>query len=357
LKISGVYFKGIRKVLLAPMPANKYALLRYRIIDRCLRNTAHPYPSKELLRTACDEALYQSFGERVSISTIEKDIYAMRFEEHLGYHAPIAYHKLRRGYYYTEQDYSLEQMPITHEEAEAIRLAAATLNQFSELELFEPFGNALDKIMQRIQMGPQTGSDDIKSAIEFERLPRHRGTQYLSLFYQAILQKQRVKFDYSSRHSQTESERSVIPLLLKEYRHLWYLIGFEPETNRIKTFALYRMNEPIALARWEQEIPAFDKSSFFKYSVGITASAASPEKVRIRCDAAVRDFIFLVPLHHSQVLVKDMEHEFEIALEVQVSRELISAILWYGSSCEVLSPQSLREAVKKEVEALSKRLK
>ena len=65
------------------MPANKYALLRYRIIDKCIRNKFQPYPSKEDLRLACEEALYNSNHERVSESTIEKDIYAMRNEEGL----------------------------------------------------------------------------------------------------------------------------------------------------------------------------------------------------------------------------------------------------------------------------------
>ena len=42
------------------MPANKYALLRYRIIDRCLTNRMRPHPSKEDLRLACEEGLYGS---------------------------------------------------------------------------------------------------------------------------------------------------------------------------------------------------------------------------------------------------------------------------------------------------------
>ena len=64
------------------MPANKYALLRYRIIDRCI--TQKSYPTKEDLRAACEEALYGSDGENISISTIEKDIWAMRNESELG---------------------------------------------------------------------------------------------------------------------------------------------------------------------------------------------------------------------------------------------------------------------------------
>ncbi|MCB0483495.1 MAG: hypothetical protein KDC37_02930, partial [Flavobacteriales bacterium] len=143
------------------MPANKYALLRYRIIDKCLRNSQRPYPSKELLRSACDEVLYQSFGERVSPSTIEKDLYAMRFEEHLGYEAPIAFHKLRKGYYYTDPNYSLEKIPLSHEEIDAVKFAAITLGQYKELELFKQFGDAIEKILQRLDIGASVSSEEV----------------------------------------------------------------------------------------------------------------------------------------------------------------------------------------------------
>ena len=39
------------------MPHIKNALLRYRIIDKCIRNKYKPYPSKQDLREACEEAL------------------------------------------------------------------------------------------------------------------------------------------------------------------------------------------------------------------------------------------------------------------------------------------------------------
>ena len=79
------------------MPANKYALLRYRIIDRCLTNKAKPFPSKEDLRQECEDVLYGSDGINISTSTIEKDMWAMRNESELGYYAPIEYHKTHKG--------------------------------------------------------------------------------------------------------------------------------------------------------------------------------------------------------------------------------------------------------------------
>ena len=92
------------------MPANKYALIRYRTIDRCLRNVARPFPSKEELRAACEEALYGSDGDRISTSTLEKDLNAMRYDGALGYYAPIAYHRDERGYYYEEEGFSIDNL-------------------------------------------------------------------------------------------------------------------------------------------------------------------------------------------------------------------------------------------------------
>ena len=64
------------------MPVIKNALLRYRVLDRCIRNEYQPYPSKEELRQACEEELFGSTtGNNICHSTIEKDIFAMRMEQ------------------------------------------------------------------------------------------------------------------------------------------------------------------------------------------------------------------------------------------------------------------------------------
>jgi hypothetical protein len=86
------------------MPANKYALLRYRIIDRCLTNKGKTFPSREDLREACADALYGSGADQISLSTIDKDIWAMKNESELGYYAPIEYNRTHKGYFYTEEN-------------------------------------------------------------------------------------------------------------------------------------------------------------------------------------------------------------------------------------------------------------
>ena len=48
-------------------------------------------------------------GERVSISTIEKDMWAMKNEGELGYYAPIAYLEIEKGYYYEDEEYTIKR--------------------------------------------------------------------------------------------------------------------------------------------------------------------------------------------------------------------------------------------------------
>ena len=81
------------------MPHIKNALIRFRIIDRMIRNPYKPYPSKGDLREACEESLFGStYGEHICDSTIEKDLFAMRIE----HDAPIRYSRKHEGYFYED---------------------------------------------------------------------------------------------------------------------------------------------------------------------------------------------------------------------------------------------------------------
>ena len=168
------------------MPANKYALLRYRIIDRCLTNPGKPFPTKEELRQACEEALYGSDGEHISISTVEKDLWAMRNEADLGYYAPIEYHRDERGYHYTEEGYSINDVQLNDDDLDAIRFATNTLIQFRDLPIFQQFDQALGKIADRLAVSPNLDTDGMDKFIQFESTPHASGSEHLAPLLQAI---------------------------------------------------------------------------------------------------------------------------------------------------------------------------
>ena len=147
------------------MPANKYALLRYRIIDRCLTNKGKPFPSREDLRQACEDALFGSGGDAISLSTIDKDIWAMKNENELGYYAPIKFSKQNGGYFYEEEGYSISELSLGDEDLEAIRFATATLEQFRSIPIFKQYESAIDKIINRVNISPNPDDSSLSKFI------------------------------------------------------------------------------------------------------------------------------------------------------------------------------------------------
>jgi hypothetical protein len=92
------------------MPANLNALIRYKQIDRCLKN---PFVDCTIqkMQELCSEALgeFRGIYKQVSERTIRDDIRVMR-SEMLGFNAPI---ELKDGvYYYTDKDYSIFDIPV-----------------------------------------------------------------------------------------------------------------------------------------------------------------------------------------------------------------------------------------------------
>ncbi|MES2628734.1 MAG: hypothetical protein V4616_07170, partial [Bacteroidota bacterium] len=155
------------------MPAVKNARLRHRIIEECIRNPYRPFPSVDELREVCEEKLFGSRnGANISKSTIEKDIREMKEE----YDAPIVFSRVEKGYYYTDPDYSMDAIPFTAEDAEALRFAAVTLNQYRNLEIFGQFQHAIGKIFDRVTISEKLDDEAIDRFVQFETAPEVPGS-------------------------------------------------------------------------------------------------------------------------------------------------------------------------------------
>lgn len=332
------------------MPHIKNALIRYRIIDRCIRNKFKPYPTKQDLREACEEALFGSQdGENICDSTIEKDMFAMRME----HDAPIKYSRKNGGYYYEDPEFSINDIPLTEEDLSAIKFATNTLLQFKDVEMFRQFGNAIDKIVDRVAISSNPSDRDVNHFVQFESAVSVGGNEYLPQLLEAIRNSQVVTFNYGSYVSGKVKERVVVPLLLKEYRNRWYLISFDRHKNDIITYALDRMDNVEVLEEYAQKPKDFNPDNYFKYAVGITAdNSLKPEIIQFKADNVAAKYIESQPFHHSQKKIKEGKNRTTFELHILVSEEFIRSILSYGGEIEILSPESLRDTISKRVKNL-----
>lgn len=331
------------------MPHIKNALIRFRVIDRCLRNTYKPYPNKEELRKACEETLFGSDdGANICDSTIEKDIFAMRME----HDAPIKYSKKYHGYYYEDPYFTINDIPLTENDLEAIRFAANTLMQFKDVEMFRQFGFAIDKIFDRVNISSDPREKDIVHLVQFETAVSTTGNEYLAPLLEAIRKKRIVQFDYESYQTGKRKPRRVVPLLLKEYRNRWYAISYDCVKENVITYALERMENLEDTSEFFNQKIDFDAKKFFRNAIGITANDSAPEKIVFKADNIAAKYIVSQPFHNSQQIVKEGKNKTTFSIEVIVSEELIRSFLSYGGEIEIIEPESLRSTMMKRVIAL-----
>ncbi len=331
------------------MALNKYAAIRYRIIDECIRSRSKPWPTKEELRSACEEALYgSSNGADISLSTIEKDLWALKNESVFGY-APIAFSRLHNGYYYTDPGFSLD-LPLTPEDIDLIRLALHTLNHFRESQVFQDLETAVNKIQGRIILADRLSGSNLEKVIQFESVPESKGHENLPILLDAIRNNHEAEFDYTPYVDGRSRHYLYHPYLLKENKNRWYLVGKDTINEKIRTLGLDRISNIKLTGETFMPAEDFNPDHFFRYSFGIGTYSGIPEEIELRMDEIQTQYIQSNPLHPSQQVISLNTGSYLVKLFVIPSDELKMQILSYGAKVEVIQPGWLREEIRTTLE-------
>jgi predicted DNA-binding transcriptional regulator YafY len=328
------------------MPSNKHAAIRYRVIDRQL--VQRKFPTLDDLATACEKALPpEKKKNTVGTRTISKDIEDMRHNEELGFNAPIVYDRDQRGYVYEDPHYSITKFPLNKEEMKSLSFVANLLDQYRDIELFDTYIGAVEKVVNAIRVGRLRLHYPKYNFIGFEKIPKGGGTEFLNPLIETIIQKYVVEIQYQRFEREKPLRHLVHPYYLKEYRNRWYLIGWHDKYNELRTYALDRVKSVEARTDRPYIEGYFDPDEYFKNSVGIIARLGDPVTVRLRFTRIQGDYVLTQPIHSSQVVEKQTEEYTTIKLCVGISYELTSSIVSWGDQVKVLAPKSLKDEIRK----------
>lgn len=324
------------------MPANKEAFLRYRIINKMLTNKNNPYPTMEDFIEELEEKLGKTFSE----STIQKDIKAMKEDELLGYLAPIKYHRAYHGYYYTNNDYSISEVPLQNEDINAIEFAASTLNQFKDIKLFSEFSAAVEKIFNAVSINSILNEKEIEQIVQFEKVPYYSGSHWVSVLSQHIKNRKTLELTYKKFSDNTSKKHIVHPILLKEYRNRWYLVSMLDKNMHIVIYALDRIKNIALHSNKYKSHPTFSSKNYFKHAYGITTFENEPTEIILKANPIQSSYFETQSLHQTQKIIEKTNNYTLFSITIGVTPEFLMDLLSYGDSVEVLKPKSLRKELK-----------
>jgi predicted DNA-binding transcriptional regulator YafY len=335
------------------MSKNKDAFIRYRLIDQALRNKYKPFPSLQELVAKCETVLGKEFSE----STIQKDIYSMRFDEGVGFHAPIEFSKSHGGYYYTEERFSISGIPLREEEIVALQFAAGLLAQYKDVNLLRQFETAIEKIIHTVDISQALNGDKIDDIVQMEQVSFFKGNEHLEKLILAIINKQVISFSYTNFFTKEAKTHIIHPYVLREYRNRWYLIGWHEEIKKIRTFGLDRISVIKDEKMKFHREPSFKAKEFFKHSFGITVDQFKAEEIILSFDPFQGNYVKAQPIHGTQKILKDNDDELLISINVIPSQELNMQILSYGDSVQVVKPKKLRVEMENALSSALKQYK
>jgi predicted DNA-binding transcriptional regulator YafY len=323
------------------MPDNKNFAYRIEIIDECLRNRFRKWTLQDLI-DAVNDKLMDRYGKSTGKRTIQDDIKYLKEEKE----APIE--KRKEGaitfFYYTDQHYSLKNLPINEEEVNYLNDAIHILRQVNDFKIL----NDVDAIVTKLENTINTNIENAPTIIQFEKHTTALGIEYIDDIFSAIKSKLVLRISYQTFTASEPTQYPFHPYLLKEFRNRWFLIGRIDAKENITNFALDRI-KGIKVSN-NKYVPndLFDPETYFNNLIGVTMpQGESIQEIDIRVTCRQAPYIRTKPIHHTQEIIKDyVNGDIKIRLWLINNFELRSVLQSFGSEIEVLKPTSLRENLK-----------
>lgn len=328
------------------MSLNKEAYIRYKIIDACIANKRKPFPSMQDIMDACEERI----GKTFTVSTIQKDIKAMKEDEQLNFLAPIKYSKSNDGYYYSDPEYTIDNIPLSSDEKEIIAKELEFLNILGDNNLSDEFKGAQIKLLQFLSPDNNLKKEKIPLSVT-QTPPKRLGLYNYNFLIDHIKKREVIEMAYFSMEVQEPIDVIVHPYQLLEFDHRWYLLGYSQEEKKLRVYGLDRV---LVIFSAIQKIKFNDskRKEVIKYNKDMYGVYPLPgEKKQYVCFYVAKNFDHIMqtnPLHSSQKIIDD-SHEFITLYGINVipTHELLQWFLAHLGKVKMASPLLAFEIARK----------
>lgn len=322
------------------MTINKFALIRYKTIDACLKNRFRKWTLDDLTEAVAD-ALYEYEGVTKGISkrTIQLDIQNMRSEK-LGYNAPIVVTD-KKFYSYDDKNYSITNTPLTNQDVATLTEVVDVLKQFKGFSYFDELTAMVTKLEDKLNKQKNKG----RSFIDFEKNELLKGLQFIDPLHRAIINNQSIEISYKSFKANQANSFEFYPYLLKEYRNRWFILGMTQKHKELLNLALDRI-EGFMPSKEKYVSAPVDINEFYSDTIGVTKMRNQrANNIIFKILKQHAPYILTKPLHHTQKIIKETNDWLFFSITVVWNFELEREILGFGEQLKVVGPLKLKNTI------------
>ncbi len=333
------------------MPANRNALLRYQIIDKCLRNRSRRWTWKDIIVKVNEGLLVDNpDSDGIGKTTLYEDLKNIEYKI---YNLEIEKIKEGKTTYlrYSDPTASINNQPLSEIEAKQLRAAIMVISRFKGLPQFDWINEIIPILESKMGLVERE-----KEIISFESNLDYMGAKHIPALYNAIQNNKALRLIYQSFKSPFPTEIEIHPQYLKQFNSRWFIMSFMDKWgNKPQINALDRIVEIENSDSKYRTVKDFDWENYFSDMIGVSRPDGDPVEVKILItDEVEASYINTKPLHQSQKRLKKVDAGYETSILVVPNVELEKLILSFGENLKILSPLSLKNKIKIRAEKLNK---
>lgn len=314
----------------------KNQLERILEIDRILRD-----------RGSCTK---QEMVERFEVSekSVERDFSYMR-DRLL---APLEYNRLNDQYIYTDTNYFLPAVSLSEGEALALTLSSEILNHFNAVGEFDQLRESFTRLSAYLPDAVKVDLSKINnrvSVITEQQTLLH--TDVWKVLMECVRENRTVKVRYRKPNNRDYEEKLLEPYYLVAFRGSWYIIANIKETDKIRTYALSRMKDPINTHSTFIIPPNFQLDNYIDPEWGIY-SREEKYDFTLKFSPHAAGFIREKSWHKEQKTEELEDGSLILSFTSSQIETIEQWVMGWGSEVRVLEPLELIVRIKKTVRVL-----
>ena len=326
------------------MAITKTPLIRYKILDKCFRNTFKNYTIDSLLEKVNSDLLelFDSGENCIKLRQLRDDISFMRSSEGWSIDLAEEYNGKKRIYRYFDVNFSINNAPLNNIEMDEFQSAIQVLAQFEGMPQFGGIQEIIAKLKYDLKSKTET-----KPFIGFDSNQDLKGIEHFSFLYNAVQNKTPLQINYKDFKSEEAYTFILHPYYLKQYNNRWFLFGL----NQVKE----KPDWNVAIDRIVKLEPCDNKfipnndidwQLYFSDMIGVTKPVnAAIENVVLHFNQLTGKYMESKSMHETQKHKWIDENTLEVRIKVYLNYELERFVLSYGESVKVIQPINLKNRI------------
>ena len=267
-------------------------------------------------------------------------------------HAPLPYDNERGGYYYERTaeggTYELPGLWFNARELQAL-LVFERLFESLEPGLLREHLQPLSKRIDQLLNSKRLGLHEATSRIRVLGMAARPTGEWLQIIASATLQRHKLRLRYHGRGRDDITERTVSPQRIAHYRDNWYLDAWCELRNGLRSFAVDKVEHAVETTDKSEDIAEAKLNEHYASSYGIFAGKANKMAV-LRFSKERARWVADERWHPEQAGQYLVDGRYELRIPYRQDKELVMDILRHGAAVEVVSPDTLRLAVREQLQ-------